>query len=100
MEEDVSVLALREPFAEGRDGTLGGLVAGAAALDDLDDLGQPGLGDDLLDVGHEARCHQHDDIVDALGVLEDAQRVLDDRFTGDLQQLLGDRYFYNVTATT
>ncbi|GFN03823.1 hypothetical protein Smic_23790 [Streptomyces microflavus] len=100
MEEDVAVLALGQALAEGRDGALGGLIAGGAALDDPGDLGQLRLGDDLLDVGDEAGRHQHDDVVDVLGVLEDGQRVLDDCLAGDLQQLLGDRQSHALSGTT
>ena len=54
VEEDVAVLALGQALAERRDGALGGLVARRAALDDPGDLREPGLGDDLLDVGHDS----------------------------------------------
>ena len=50
VEQDVAVLALGQALAQGGDRALGGLVAGRAALDDPGDLGQSGLGDDLLDV--------------------------------------------------
>lgn len=100
MEEDVAVLALGQSLAQGRDGALGRLVAGVAALDDPRDLGQLSPGDDLLDVGYEAGRHEHDDVVDVLGVLEDGQRVLDDRLAYDLQQLLGDRQSHALPGAT
>jgi hypothetical protein len=100
VEQDVAVLTLGQALAEGRNGTLGGLVARRAALDDLGDLGQPGLGDDLLDVRHIARRHQHNDVIDAVGLLEDRQCVLDHSLACDLQQLLGDGQTHALTGST
>jgi hypothetical protein len=62
----------------------------SAALGHMRHLGEAGLADDPLGLHDVAGGHQHDDLVDLARRVQHADRVLEDRPSGDLDELLGD----------
>jgi hypothetical protein len=84
VEEDLAVVV-----AQRRQGSQRGVVAGACALEDRGDLGVAAVADHRVHGVEVAGGHHHDDLVDVGVPVEDRQRVLHDRVTGDLDQLLG-----------